>query len=68
MGRSFTDSNLPAPISFTGGLPIAADFIQELYVHLGFHPAWKFREVHGIILDPVEKYRFRGICFILSVQ
>ncbi len=29
-----TGSNLPAPISFTGGLLIASDFIQELYLAL----------------------------------
>lgn len=36
---------------FTGGLLIADDFIRELYVHMGFHPAWKFREVHELIFD-----------------
>jgi hypothetical protein len=26
-------------------LLIADDFIQSLYVHMGFHPAWKYRTV-----------------------
>jgi hypothetical protein len=38
-------------ISFSGGLLLAKDFIQELYVHMGFHPAWKYREVHELIFD-----------------
>ncbi len=32
-------------IPFTGGLLLATDFIQDLYVHMGYHPAWKYREV-----------------------
>ena len=37
------------PIRFTGGLLIADGFIQEMYVHMGFHPAYKYREVHELI-------------------
>ena len=33
------------PIRFTGNLLIGRDFIEELYVHMGFHPAYKYREV-----------------------
>src|SRR4051794_25893114 len=39
------------PLAFTGGLLLADDFIEELYVHMGFHPAWKYREVHELIFD-----------------
>ncbi len=39
------------PIPFTGGLLIGWDFIPELYVHMGFHPAWKFREVHELLFE-----------------
>jgi hypothetical protein len=35
-------------IPFTGGLLLADGFIEELYVHMGFHPAWKYEEVHEI--------------------
>jgi hypothetical protein len=38
-------------IPFTGGLLVGDDFIRELYVHMGFHPAYKFREVHELIFD-----------------
>jgi hypothetical protein len=40
-----------APISFTGGLLLGAGFIQGLYVHMGFHPVWKFRQVIELIFD-----------------
>lgn len=45
----YQDVNLP--IKLTGGILIARDFIGELYVHMGFHPAWKFREVHELIFE-----------------
>lgn len=44
-------SHLQHPIPFTGGLLLADDFIEELYVHMGFHPAWKFRDVHELIFE-----------------
>jgi hypothetical protein len=42
---------LAHPVPYTGGLLLGRDFIQELYVHMGFHPAWKFREVHELIFE-----------------
>jgi len=45
----YKDMSGPAP--YTGGLLIAADFIDELYAHMGFHPAWKYREVHELLFD-----------------
>ncbi|HEY4329840.1 MAG TPA: hypothetical protein VGN88_08890 [Phycisphaerae bacterium] len=41
--------NLHQPVPFSGGLLLAADFIEELYVHMGFHPAWKYHTVHELI-------------------
>ena len=38
-------------VPYTGGLLLARDFIEELYVHMGFHAAWKYREVHELIFD-----------------
>jgi hypothetical protein len=43
----YSDVNLP--IVFSGGILIGTEFIRELYVHGGFHPAWKFRRVHELI-------------------
>jgi hypothetical protein len=37
------------PIPFTGGLLIGRDFLQDLYVRMGFAPAWKFRDVRELL-------------------
>lgn len=42
---------LHEPFPFTGGLLLADGFIEEMYVHMGFHPAYKYKEVHELILD-----------------
>jgi hypothetical protein len=36
---------LTLPVPFTGGLLVGRDFIRELYVHMGHHPAWKCKQV-----------------------
>lgn len=36
-------------LEYTGGLLLADDFIKELYLHMGFHPAWKYRRVVELI-------------------
>ncbi len=41
-------------VAFTGGILLARDFIQALYVHMGFHNAWKYREVHELVLRDGE--------------
>lgn len=53
IGKSwdFRIDGLQASVHFTGGLLLGKDFIREMYVHMGFHPAYKFREVHEVILD-----------------
>lgn len=47
------DLNLP----YTGRLRIGKDFIIELYVHMGFHPAFKYKEVWEL---EFEKGRLKG--------
>lgn len=39
------------PIAFTGGLLLAHGFIRQLYVHMGFHPVWKYERVREVIFD-----------------
>ena len=39
----YDDADLPVP--FTGGLRLGHGFIRELYVHMGYAPAWKYEEV-----------------------
>jgi hypothetical protein len=47
-GEGFCDwryDNLNLEIDFSGRLLLARDFIDDLYVHLGHHPAWKYVKV-----------------------
>lgn len=47
-------------IDFTGALLLTRGFIQELYVHMGFHPAWKWENVaelkfsSGLLLEATD--------------
>ncbi|QDT74549.1 hypothetical protein [Lacipirellula limnantheis] len=43
--------NLHQPVRFSGGLLLGGEFIREMYVHMGFHPAHKFRIVHELIFE-----------------
>ncbi|MCG8016209.1 MAG: hypothetical protein JAY97_08340 [Candidatus Thiodiazotropha sp. 'RUGA'] len=45
----FEDINMP--LAYTGGLVVAQGFIRSLYVHMGFHPAWKYEEVHELVFE-----------------
>lgn len=53
--------NLNHRLDYTGGLLIAREFINELYVHIGFHPAWKHRVVfellfeNGLLLSEIDR-------------
>jgi hypothetical protein len=47
----FVCDGLRELVPFSGGLLLGDGFIRELYVHMGFHPAWKFREVHELIFE-----------------
>ena len=40
--------NLNLLIPFSGALFAADGFIRELYVHMGFHPAWKYETVYEV--------------------
>lgn len=42
---------LDLAVAFTGGLLAGQGFIRELYVHMGFHPAWKYRTVLELVFD-----------------
>ena len=39
------------PLAYSGGLLITAGFIPKLYVHMGFHPAWKYETVIELIFQ-----------------
>lgn len=42
---------LALPVPYTGGLLVADDFRPELYVHMGFQPAWKYADVRELIFE-----------------
>ena len=43
---AYVDADLV--LAFMGGLLIARGFIRDLYVHMGFPPAWKYEYVHEL--------------------
>lgn len=45
----FQDLNMP--LNYSGGLILGQGFIKALYVHMGFHPAWKYEEVHELVFE-----------------
>jgi hypothetical protein len=45
VGIESTYEDLALPIPFTGMLTLGDEFIQDLYVHMGYQPAWKYRRV-----------------------
>lgn len=38
-------------LEYSGGLLLADGFIQSLYVHMGFHPAWKYETVIELVFE-----------------
>lgn len=44
-------TNMRLPIPFTGGLLLARDIINDLHVHMGFDPAWKYRTVYELLFE-----------------
>lgn len=38
-------------LEYSGGLLLADGFIRNLYVHMGFHPAWKYERVIELIFE-----------------
>jgi hypothetical protein len=38
-------------LEYSGGLLLADGFIESLYVHMGFHPAWKYKTVIELVFD-----------------
>jgi hypothetical protein len=50
-------NHLNLPMDFTGEILAGDHFIRELYVHMGFQPAWKFETVYQLTLS-------HGMCSI----
>lgn len=43
--------NLNYHLEYSGGVLLADGFIRSLYVHMGFHPAWKYETVIELVFD-----------------
>jgi hypothetical protein len=54
-------NNLDLDLDFTGGMLLAEGFIWGLYVHMGFHPAWKYEEVIELIIDRGKLVEARNV-------
>lgn len=58
-GRALRGLDIPVP--FTGGLLVGRGFVWSTYVHMGFHPAWRYRQVRevflrdGVVADVVDR-------------
>ena len=48
-------------MDYTGSLLLGREFIRELYVHMGFHPAWKYKTVieltfeKGLLISELDR-------------
>lgn len=51
LGFTHRYENANLDLDYSGGLLVTNGFIQELYIHMGFHPAWKYREVIELVFD-----------------
>src|SRR5262249_30330814 len=49
--NGYVFEDLDAPVPFSGGMLLGSDFLREYYVHMGFHPAWKYADVVELIFD-----------------
>src|SRR5262245_18115321 len=38
-------------LEYSGGLLLADGFIHSLYVHMGFHPTWKYKSVIELVFE-----------------
>lgn len=47
----YTYQDVGLRVPYTGGLLLSSDFIEDLYVHMGFHSAWKYRTVHELVFE-----------------
>ena len=53
--------NIHMPILYTGGLLIGSRFVDELYVPMGFQPAWKYEEVHELQFEAGRLDATKGV-------
>ncbi len=44
-------ADLTRPVPFTGGMLLGNEFVASTYVHMGHHPAWKYRQVLEVLVN-----------------
>ena len=59
--------NLGQVMTFSGTLTLGADFVWDMYVHMGFHPPWKYRvvwdltfEAGKLVAETIVRLTWRG--------
>jgi len=50
-GYSAEYSRLARVIPYTGAWTLGADFVWDMYVHMGYHPPWKYRRVYELTFE-----------------
>jgi hypothetical protein len=50
-GCSADYRGLDCVMPYSGNLLLGADFVWDVYVHMGFHPPWKCRRVHELTFE-----------------
>ena len=48
---ALTVEDIGLAVAFTGGLLLGVGFVRETYVHMGFHPAWRYERVLELLAD-----------------
>lgn len=43
--------NIDHLVKYTGSVMLGKDFVTGLYAHMGYHPAWKYAQVHELTFD-----------------
>ena len=47
-GYSAEYGGLDHVVPYSGVLTLGADFVWDMYVHMGYHPPWKYRRVYDL--------------------
>ncbi len=50
-GAAWQITGCDLAVPFTGTLLVGLDLVPETYVHMGFHPAWRYRTVWEFAVD-----------------
>lgn len=58
---NFHYKGLNLQLDFTGGILIGDGFIEDLYVHMGYHPAWKYKNVIEFYFNNGEMFSYNDV-------